>query len=115
MLRYKQPHSVGKFLTCLDGLGNDHKALFQSPEGIVRAFNSQSRQTALKHFRDVSYVVFGLHDQRLQRPFRTDAKRGAAECPVDGKLKAKRTLANTRLTDEQARAAFAQLAIAKDV
>ena len=65
VLRHKQAHGVGKLLTRLDGLGDDHKALLQGHKGIVRAFDSQSRQTSLKHFRDVSYVVFGLHDQRL--------------------------------------------------
>ena len=36
----------------------------------------------LKHFRDVTFVVFCLNDETFERPLRADAKARPAKCPA---------------------------------
>ena len=67
VLRNQVPHSVGKLLTRLDGLSDDRKAPLQGRGCLLCGFYSQPTQRALKHFRNVSKIIFGLNQKRLQR------------------------------------------------
>ena len=63
MLRNQMPHGVGKLLTRLDGLSDNRKTSLQSRGCLLCGFYSEPTQRSLKHFRNVSKVVFCLNQK----------------------------------------------------
>jgi len=66
MLRNQMPHGVGKLLTRLDGLSDNRKTSLQSRGCLLCGVLFRTRPTSnlsLKHFRNVSKVVFCLNQK----------------------------------------------------